>query len=85
MEEVTCKGGVHSPEAPLEVCYVLGSFQRVRDPGPCATKFAAAPSPPRGPSQAALRPAGSQVALAASARPPRSRKRCAVRDQAAHV
>lgn len=59
MEEVTCMGGVHSPEAPSEVWCAPGSFQRVRDPGPCATKIAAAPSPPRGPSQAALRPAGS--------------------------
>lgn len=85
MEEVTCIGGVLSPAAPWgRGCCIPGSFQRVRDPGPCATKIAVAPSPPRGPSQAALRPAGSRVALAVSARPPRSRKRYAVRDQAAH-
>lgn len=43
MEEVTCIGGVHSPEAPLEGCCVPGSFQRVRDPGPYATEVAAPP------------------------------------------
>lgn len=82
-EKVTCMGGVNGPEAPLGVRCLASSLQGVPVPG--AAKITPAHSLLQGPSQAALCSADSWIAPAASARPPRSRKRCAVRDQAARA